>query len=38
MAACFGFWREISRMAFWDFCNTIGTNLPRRLATGVSGF
>ena len=25
MAACFVFWREISRTAFWDFCNTIGT-------------
>jgi hypothetical protein len=23
MAACFVFWREISRTAFWDFCNTI---------------
>jgi hypothetical protein len=25
MAACFVIWREISRTAFWDFCNTIGT-------------
>src|SRR6195256_5218767 len=25
MAACFVFWREISRTAFWDFCNTIST-------------
>ena len=24
MAACFVFRREISRTAFWDFCNTIG--------------
>jgi hypothetical protein len=26
VAACFVFWREIYRMAFWDFCNTIGTS------------
>src|SRR3979409_1732366 len=27
-AACFVFWREISRTAFWDFCNTIGAKRP----------
>ena len=25
MAACFVFRRQICRTAFWDFCNTIGT-------------
>jgi hypothetical protein len=25
IVACFVLWRKISRRAFWDFCNTIGT-------------
>jgi hypothetical protein len=29
IVACFVFWREICHPAFSDFCNTIGTLLPR---------
>src|SRR5260370_19653746 len=27
IVACFVLWREFSSCGFWDFCNTIGTNL-----------
>src|SRR6266581_4748749 len=34
IAACLVYLRKIARTAFWEFCNTIGTN--RRLEVGQS--